>query len=248
MQHPTIYIPYYEKEVIYMSSRSSASFTLLLLSGLDASVEQMSALAGCTADRVLSFTPQYTPPYDTFAELRRLQLAVRRRSETVPPEALFVDLSEWLPHLAEEYFTVMVKFFTDYPMRYVFAVRTTGRQEALPLLALLCRYMPGTLVKDETFLSADSLSGYLLRHSDKLTSAAAQMLAMLLLEPESEDLRSYRTLSLLLSQFPDISPSAKSVTLQKLEQLRRDSGSVFSALFPDTLIKGKKGYDIEQAV
>ena len=231
-----------------MPSSISAAFTLLQLSGLDASVEQLSSLAGCSADRILSFTPQYTPPYENFLVLRRCQLAVRAHSESAVPEAMLVDLSDWLPHLAEEYFTVMVKYFADHPMRYVFAVRTTNRREALPLLAVLCRYMPGNVVKDETFLSADSLSGYLLRHSEKLTPAAAQMLARLLLDPESEELRSYRTISLLLSQLPDIYPAKSSVTPQKLEQLRRDPGSVFSALFPDTLIKGKKGYDIEQAV
>lgn len=62
------------------------------------------------------FKMPYVPPYETFRELRRLILRIR---ENTGLRAHFrgivaIEVTEWLGHESEEYFTVLLKYLYDH--------------------------------------------------------------------------------------------------------------------------------------
>lgn len=86
-------------------------FILLALSGRDAARETLDSFA--EGGRILEFTLPYAPPYEAFDGIRELQLAVRRMG-AFPPEALALDLTEWVGHEEEEWLEITAMYLHDH--------------------------------------------------------------------------------------------------------------------------------------
>ena len=61
---------------------------------------------------------RYIPPYDSFSEIKKLQLLMHRKAGENSQNTLTVDLTEWLDHTNEEYFTVTLRFLADFADEY----------------------------------------------------------------------------------------------------------------------------------
>ncbi len=173
-------------------------FTLLALSGRDASRETIGQLAD--SGKVLDYSLVYTPPYEAFAGIRELQLAVRRMGP-FPPETLVIDLTEWVGHEEEEYFEVTAMFLHDHRSlwNYAFLAREHSMEDCAMLYFTLRSFLEGRMIEDRTFADRDSLSFYLTVHHP-INKDAADTLAGILLSPQARMLRSYPRVDALLSE------------------------------------------------
>lgn len=173
-------------------------FTLLALSGRDASRETLDSFAD--GGRILEFTLPYAPPYEDFGGIRELQLAVRRMG-AFPPEALVLDLTEWAGHEEEEWFEIAAMYLHDHRRlwNYLFLVRERDARECAALFFILRTFLVGELREDRTFADPASLAAYLTGHR-LIDADAADRLASILMRPNARMLRSYPRLNALTEE------------------------------------------------
>jgi len=95
-------------------------------------------------DSVL-FKLVYVPPYEDFRELKQLQLRTKDADLFGGDVYVIMDLSEWVRHETEEYFTVTMKYLHDqsYKWRYIFTVGNNTLNSVKPMLGVIKRYLHG---------------------------------------------------------------------------------------------------------
>ena len=195
-------------------------FTLLALSGRDAARETIDAFAD--GGRVLEFTLPYAPPYEDFGGIRELQLAVRRMGP-FPPEALALDLTEWVGHEEEEWFEITAMYLHDHRdlWNFLFLVREREAGDCAALFFTLRAFLVGELREDRTFADPTELSAYFTGHCP-IDTDAADRLALILMRPNARMLRSYPRLNALTEEL------AKNgrITESRVLEAMRDPSSV----------------------
>lgn len=173
-------------------------FTFLALSGRDAARETLDAFAD--GGRILEFTLPYAPPYEDFRGIRELQLAVRRMG-AFPPEALALDLTEWVGHEEEEWFEITAMYLHDHRhlWNFLFLVRERDAGDCAALFFTLRAFLVGEMREDRTFADPALLAAYLMEHHPTDLDAADR-LASILMRPNARMLRSYPRVNALLEE------------------------------------------------
>jgi len=195
-------------------------FTLLALSGRDAARETLDAFAD--GGRILEFTLPYAPPYEDFRGIRELQLAVRRMG-AFPPEALALDLTEWVGHEDEEWFEIAAMYLHDHRhlWNYVFLVRERDAGDCAALFFTLRAFLVGELCEDRTFADKAELAAYLMKHRPT-EPGAAERLAAILMRPNARMFRSYPRLNALTEELA----RGGRITESRVLEAMRDPASV----------------------
>ena len=173
-------------------------FALLALSGRDAARETLDGFTD--GGRILEFTLPYAPPYEDFGGIRELQLAVRRMG-AFPPEALALDLTEWVGHEEEEWFEIAAMYLHDHRnlWNYVFLAREHSASECGTAYFILRTFLTGEMREDASFATREALAACI-RSRACITPDAADELAGMLLVPQARLLRSYPRLDTLLRE------------------------------------------------
>lgn len=140
----------------------------------------------------------YVPPYETFRELRRLILRIR---DNTGLRAYFrgvvaMEVTEWLGHEQEEYFTVLLKYLYDHRSLWQAAlVLNPGTEDQTRRFLCACAGFITPHLCDISLFSRpdrlrDMLSRECARQGKRVTREAADMLAAALAEPEFRHRRS----------------------------------------------------------
>ena len=85
---------------------------------------------------------EYVLPYERFDGIRALQLAIHRHPEKGP--GIIIDLSQWVEHEKEEYFTVFMQFLHDFRTGYdyTFVVPDVDERIAYEMFKAVKTYVP----------------------------------------------------------------------------------------------------------
>jgi len=175
-------------------------FTLLVTGGRE--LRHHKGLFPTTAGTVFT-SLSYTPPYESFEELRKLCRRIRAAERDHTVDTLAIDLTQWIGHTDEDFFTVACKYFHDHTdYRYRFTVEGWDSDRVLPLFAKLRAYLPGRLRRDPTFDSPRYLADYL--HTlCPFDREGADALSLLILRKAS--LHSYDLLGQLAEELKELS-------------------------------------------
>ena len=133
----------------------------LLITGLYNNDYAARKLAGDN-DAVI-FKLGYTPPYEKFEELKRLQLKTKDIDLfSIGKSYIIMDISEWVGHENEEYFVITMKFLHDhaYKWQYIFTVDNYGMSKVKSMLNMLSRHLKGEVIEQYTDKSKESESDY----------------------------------------------------------------------------------------
>jgi len=92
----------------------------------------------------------YVPPYEEFRELKQLQLRTKNADLFGGDAYIIMDLSEWVRHETEEYFSVTMKYLHDqsYKWRYIFTVGNNSLNAVKPMLNVIKCYLHGEVHED----------------------------------------------------------------------------------------------------
>lgn len=140
----------------------------------------------------------YVPPYETFRELRNLILRVREHTGLRADYRgiVAVDVSQWLGHEQEEYFTVLLKYLYDHRGRWraALVLNRSKPDRTRRFLACCARYITPRLFDLALFTGQEALYKVLRDTFDRLgkpaTPEALQLLCQALKDPALEEVRS----------------------------------------------------------
>lgn len=106
----------------------------------------------------------YCPPYEAFTGLKKIQLAVRRKDIFERKQiTLSIDISEWIGHEDEEYFTSFLRFLYDHRngWKYIFVVNCERTVDVRDVYLAVRYYLRGRLVMDNKWHDAEKMKSYL---------------------------------------------------------------------------------------
>lgn len=126
------------------------------------------------------FRFRYTPPYETFHGIRRIQLLMQRTAAHEVQPALAVDVSEWADHTSEEYFDVTLRFLSDHPGYHpLFLMERTSDKRTQTMKESLDLYFCMKVAEDRCFDSPVEMRKYLSDSFDVSPAAAAEIAKLL---------------------------------------------------------------------
>lgn len=128
----------------------------------------------------IMFNFSYTPMYDEFMELKKIQLAVRKHDVFEKDTCLAINLTEWLGHEKDEYFITTIMFLCDmsYKWSYIFVVNSKEISDIKKMFAIIRCYMRGKLVSIKDDLEMNDIIGFLIEKN--YSSNAAELFAEIL--------------------------------------------------------------------
>lgn len=186
----------------------------------------------------------YVPAYENFQELRRLILQIH---ESTGMNAYFkgiiaVDISEWVGHEQEEYFTVFLKYIYDHQsfLRFLLIVNHCSKPQLRFFLQSCMRYVTPQLV-DAPVFGNDGHLGEILRlmfqkKGVSIRNDASSLLADAL---RNDSLCHVRSLTLIERVVNDIVSEAardkKIITTTQIVKYLSDSDTTLSMLLNFTL-------------
>ncbi len=144
------------------------------------------------------FKLPYIPPCEPFKELRRLILRIREKTGLRANfrGVVAIEVSEWIGHEREEYFTVLLKYLYDHRTFWRIATvlnRCTSNQ-INRFLSDCSRYITPRLFTINVFGDHDTLCGLIYyeftQQNRQITKEAARLLATTLARKELKDARS----------------------------------------------------------
>ncbi len=180
----------------------------------------------------------YTPPFETFEGIKRIQLAyhqaLRRREGEV---SLAIDISEWLGHEWEEYFLTLVKFAADHMgMCPFFVLTSVVRDEYIEALRVIRRVMFCEHQPDEVFRHSVDMVEYLRRHG-RMSEGTAAALAELLIYQAPQ--KSYTMMATVLEQLASIAPE-RPADEEDLRDLMAKEGSILAMIAENSQREGDR--------
>lgn len=134
----------------------------------------------------------YTPVYEDFDQLKKFQIKLHNSPALIGKTVhAAIDISEWIGHEDEDYFTVALKFFHDKRsrIRYIFTVGANDESKVSKLFFKLRCYLGGKTVIDDTFMNKESLAKYI--SSQCVESKTAEIIADMVMSKDAEMLRTY---------------------------------------------------------
>lgn len=134
----------------------------------------------------------YTPVYGDFDQLKKFQIKLRNSPASIGKRVYAaIDVSEWIGHEEEDYFTIALKFFHDKRsrIRYIFTVGANDENKVKKLFFKLRCYLGGKTVIDDTFMNTASLAKYIA--SQCVERKTAEIIADMIMSKDAEMLRTY---------------------------------------------------------
>lgn len=200
------------------------------------------------------FRMRYTPPYETFQEIRKLILQIRSATgvRSCFHGIITVDVSEYKGHEDEEYFTILLKYLYDNTKgsKTVFVCSRYTDKEIRNLMNACMRFFP--IQYEQIFVYEHNQLKTLIKAAFskcrlRTDSESIELMADLL---GSEDLSDYRTLQLierLPEEFRRMTKSglyegqSDSVSVKTVRDYFEDSHSPLCMLAGHALLEGKEG-------
>lgn len=131
-------------------------------------------LPGFTGSPVM-FPLRYTPPYENFNSIRRIQLLMQRTAAQEVQPALIVDVSEWLDHTSEEYFDITLRFLADHPGCHpMFLTEKTSEKRMKAMSDAIDLYFRCEITEDRCFDLSSEMRRYLSDSFDISPADAAE--------------------------------------------------------------------------
>lgn len=195
------------------------------------------------------FTLSYVPPYEKL-DLGKLQIAEREQNIFSEPITIIINLSEWLGHEKEEYFTISTKFFFDMrsKWKYIFTINSKDVDAIKDMFIIFRSYkMFGTLELDQNWETLESLKKHIAKDFD-WSLESASLFAKLLHSP---DFDSYKTDLFIDTVSEEIrtTQGCSKITIDEFEAYLKFKNGIVSLLCEENIskfdfIKGvTKNYD-----
>lgn len=167
----------------------------------------------------------YVPPCEPFQELRRLILRIRENTglQAHFRGVLAIEVSQWLGHTEEEYFTALLAFLYDHPNfdRIALCPGECSPGQLQSLLADCSLFMTPHHIHAGVFEDRQVLQGMLRRElARKERAATREALALLGAALEKKELKSARSLTLLQRVAEDLAALEQSDRSIRLETVR----------------------------
>lgn len=190
------------------------------------------------------FKLPYIPPCEPFRELRRLILRIR---ESTGLRASFhgviaIEVSEWVGHEREEYFTVLLKYLYDHrsSWRIATVLNGYGPNQINRYISCCSKYITPRLFTINVFGDHDTLCGLIYHEftgqNRQITQEAAELLAAALARQELKDARSLTLLERTAEEVSYMCQCNQPVTAQTVQKYLLDPYSTLTMMAGMTLL------------
>lgn len=201
------------------------------------------------------FRMPYVQPCDSFQELRRLILRIRRNTglRAHYKGIVAIEVTEWIGHEREEYFTVLLKYLYDHrsQLQAAMILQDCKPAQMQRFLAACVRYVTPRPIDIRLFTDADSLLGPIRAAVEKcgacISHAAAAMLAEAMVKPELKDARSLEYIERAAAEVVACSGDRMQITIEHVKDYLRQSGSML-AMTAGRILYGERELDHEEDV
>lgn len=191
------------------------------------------------------FKLPYIPPCDPFKELRGLILRIH---ENTGLRANFkgvvaVEVSEWIGHEREEYFTVLLKYLYDHRSFWRIALILNGPSpnHVNRFLSDCSRFITPRLFTINVFGDQDTLCSLIQNEFSQqgrsITQEAVELMAIALARPELKDARSTTLIERSIEEVIYMAENNRSVTVESIRNYLLDPYSTL------TMMAGKPLFD-----
>ncbi len=190
------------------------------------------------------FKMPYIPPCDPFKELRRLILRIhgctglRANFKGV----VAIEVSEWIGHEREEYFTVLLKYLYDHRgfWRIAAVLNHCTEDQVNRFLSACTRYITPRLFDANLFSDRDTL-GCLIRleyakQGKSITQEAVEQMAEALGSPALRDARSLTLIERSVEETVTLAENSKPVTLEVVREYLTDPDSTLTMMAGKMLV------------
>ena len=201
-------------------------FTLLITGSVDNdAAAERAANAG---KAVIRHKLCYVPVYQDFSELKKIQVKLRNSVAAFGKKiAAVIDVSEWIGHENEEYFTITLKYLHDMRMRmrYVFTVSDATEKDVLPIFIKIRCFLNGTMEIDRTLTETKELSSYLVNQC--ICKETASLLAEMLMREETKNIKTIPIIDNMCHEMRSESTNGK-VELADMKRFLDDNQSLIN--------------------
>lgn len=184
------------------------------------------------------FKLPYIPTCEPFKELRRLILRIRENTGLRAnfQGVIAIEVSEWIGHEREEYFTVLLKYLYDHRTFWRTTIVLNGctRDQINRFLSWCSRYITPHLFTINVFGDHDTLCSLIhnefSRQSRRITQEAAELLAAALARQELIDARSLTLIERAVDEVISICEYNKAVTVESTRDYLLDPYSTLTMM------------------
>lgn len=172
----------------------------------------------CDKEPVL-YRFRYVPPYETFHEIKKIQLLMHRKAAERSANTLTVDLTEWLDHTNEEYFTAAMQFLADFADAYqpqFLLISSSEKQMQRIQMHLQCYFSVNT-VFDRCFDEIAETHRYISAHCPIAASTGKELAHYIV---KSDFPRSYLILDRMIDEIRMLSNGSQ-ITKRTLQQVKQ---------------------------
>ena len=171
---------------------------------------------------------RYVPPYDSFNEIKKIQLLAHRKARENAQSTLVIDVTEWGDHTDEEYFVTTLRFLFDYADTYQpqFLITSTSEKQIQRMLGQLNCYFTVQCVRDLCFEDISQTRKYLTEHCRIAEETAMNMARQII---RTDFPHSYMHLNNLVDELNSASKGGK-ITKHTLEQLSTMASPITATL------------------
>lgn len=184
------------------------------------------------------FKLPYIPPCEPFKELRRLILRIH---ENTGLRANFhgviaIEVSEWIGHECEEYFTVLLKYLYDHRNFWRIATILNGctANQINRYLSCCSKYITPRLFTINVFGDHDTLCSLIhnefTQRNSRITQEAAELLANALARQELKDARSLTLIERTVEEVIYMCEYNQTATIQTVREYLLDPYSTLTMM------------------
>lgn len=191
------------------------------------------------------FKLPYIPPCDTFKELRRLILRIQENTGLRAnfKGVIAIEVSDWLGHAREEYFTVLLKYLYDHRSlwRLALVLNNCPPAQVTRFVSHCARFITPRLFPVNLFSEPDTLCRLIqytfARQNSHIPQEAAARMAVALAQPELQDSRSLALIERVAGEIISRTKVSKAITADLVRGYLLDPGSTL------TMLAGKPLFD-----
>jgi len=163
---------------------SITSTTLIVTPACDISGQRIGQLVQELDGPPVIYHFPYTPPYENFSAIRKMQLLMQRTAAQEVQPALVIDVTEWAGHTSEDYFGAAIRFLADHPSYHpMFLLAGLSDKQNLMMAESLNFIFRIGILKDHCFDVPKEMQKFL-SDNFSVSGAAAADIAKLIVQSE----------------------------------------------------------------